>query len=160
MNAFFNGKFSSCPLTWVFCKINRMHEKRFRIVYNDNTSSYDELLEIDYSVSVLHRNIQILATELYKIVNRLSTDIFNDVFPLNDNLSYYTRNRRKFYSRSIRSVAFEALSPFAPKMWELVSTHMTSLQSFAFLKSAIKKWKTSNCPWRLCRTYNFQVGFV
>ena len=83
INAFFNAQFSYCPLTWMFhsrnlnSKINRMHEKCLRIVYNDNTSSYKELLEIDNSVSVHHRNIQILATELYKIVNGLSPDIMS-----------------------------------------------------------------------------------
>ena len=88
MNAFFNTEFSYCPLTRMIHsrkfnnKINRMHEKYLRIVFNDNTSSYEELLEIDISVSVHHRNIQMLATESYKIVNGLSSDIMKDVFPL------------------------------------------------------------------------------
>ena len=56
-----------------------MHEKGLRIVYNENTSLYEELLEIDNSVSVHYRNIQILATELYKTVNELSLDIVKDV---------------------------------------------------------------------------------
>ena len=56
-----------------------MHEKGLLIVYNDNTSLYEELLEIDNSVSVHYRNIQILATELYKTVNELSLDIVKDV---------------------------------------------------------------------------------
>ena len=66
MNVFFNPQFSYCPLTWIFHsgklynEINRMHEKCFRIVYNDNTSLYEELLEIGNSVSVHHRNIQFL----------------------------------------------------------------------------------------------------
>ena len=95
-----------------------MHEKCLRIVYNDNTSSYEELLEIYNSVSVHHRNIQILATELYLIVNGLSPDIMKDDFPLNNNLLYNTRNRRAFHSRPIRSVTYgsEILSHLAPKI--------------------------------------------
>ena len=50
-----------------------------------------------------HRNIQILATELYKVVNGLLPDIMKDDFPLNNNLLYNTRNRRTSHSRSIRS---------------------------------------------------------
>ena len=75
MNAFFNAQLNYCPLTWMFHsrklnnKIKRTHEKCLRIVYNDNTPSYEELLEIDNSISGHHRNMQILATELYKIVN-------------------------------------------------------------------------------------------
>ena len=75
MKAFFMAQFSYCPLTWMFHsrklnnKINKLHERCLRIVYSDNTSSFEELLETDNSVSVHHRNIQVLATELYKIVN-------------------------------------------------------------------------------------------
>ena len=51
--------------------IKRLHEVCLRIIYNDNISFFDDLLEIDNSVSVLYRNIQVLATELYKFVNSL-----------------------------------------------------------------------------------------
>ena len=102
MNAFSNEQFSYYLLSQMFHsrnlnnKINRVHENCLHIVYDKNTSSYEEVLEIDNSVSVHHRNIQILATELYKIVNGLSPNIIKDVFPLNNNLSYNTRNRRIF----------------------------------------------------------------
>ena len=64
---FCNAQFSSCSLKWMFHsrkfnnKINRMHEKYLQVAYNDN-ASYEKLLEIDNSVSVHHRNIQIIAT--------------------------------------------------------------------------------------------------
>lgn len=56
-----------------------MHENYVCIVYSDNTSSYEELLEIDDSVLMHRRNKQILATELYEIVNGLSPDIMKDL---------------------------------------------------------------------------------
>ena len=84
INAFFNAQFSYCPLTWMFhsrnlnSKINRMDEKCLRIVYNMTIHHHiKSFLEIDNSVSVHHKNIQILATELYKIVNGLSPDIMS-----------------------------------------------------------------------------------
>ena len=52
------------------------------IIYNDNESSFTDLLEIDNSVSMHHRNIQVLATELYKFVNDLSLELVNDCFRL------------------------------------------------------------------------------
>ena len=51
---------------------------------NDQTSSSTDLLEIDNSVSVHHRNIQVLATELYKSVNGLSPKLVSDCFKLNN----------------------------------------------------------------------------
>ena len=91
MNAFFNAQFSYCPLTWMFHsrklnnKINKLHERCLRIVYNNNTSTYDELLETGNSVSVRFRNVQALAIKLYRVVNGFSPDIMKDVFPLNEN---------------------------------------------------------------------------
>ena len=57
-----------------------MHEDCLRIVYNNNTSTYEELLELDNSVSVDLRNVQALAIELYKVVNGFSPDIMKEIF--------------------------------------------------------------------------------
>ena len=66
MNAFFTSQSSYCPLVWM-CrsrtnnnKINRLHERCLRIVYNDKQSSLNELLEKDGSVSIHMKNIQII----------------------------------------------------------------------------------------------------
>ena len=45
-------------------KINRLRERRSRIIYGDKQSSFEELLEKDNSVSINERNIQILATKM------------------------------------------------------------------------------------------------
>ena len=80
-----------------------------------------------------------------------------DVFPLNENLCYDTRNKRTFHSSDIRTVHFgsETLSHLAPKIWELVPEEIKKLEPVAFFKNAIKKWKPANCPCRLCRTHIF-----
>ena len=168
MKAFFMAQSNYYPLTWMFYnrklnnKINKLHERCLRIVYSDNTSSFEELLETDNSVSVYHENIQVLATELYKIVKELSPEIMKEVFPFNENTYYKTRNKRKFHSRSIKSVTFgsETLSHLACKIWELVPVEIKNVDLVVSFKRAIKKWKPINCPCRLCRTYVFQVGFV
>ena len=128
-----------------------MHERCLRIVYNNNTSSYEDLLEIDNSVSIHIRNLQAVAIELYKIVNGFSPEIMKDVFPFNTNSSYNIRNRRKFHSRPIRTVYFgsETLSCLGPKMWELIPENFKTLEFVASFKTEIKKWKPDSCPCRL-----------
>ena len=56
MNSFFRSQFNYCPLIWM-ChnrtnnrKINRLHERCLRIIYNDKQSSFIELLEKDNCV--------------------------------------------------------------------------------------------------------------
>ena len=157
MNAFFKRQFSYCPLSWMFYnrtlnnKINRLHERCLRITYNDNTSPFVDFLEIDDSVSVHHRNIQVLATEQYKFVNSLSPKLVSECFKLNNMTVYKTRNRSTFYSRPVYIVLHgtESLSHLKPKFWEFKPSDMKNLSSLTAFKKAIKKWKPHACRCRL-----------
>ena len=72
MKYFVTSQFSYCPLIWMFHsrrlnnKINSIHERALRITYQDNTSTFQEVLNKDKSVSMHHRNLQVLATEMFK----------------------------------------------------------------------------------------------
>ena len=110
---------------------------------SDNIPCCEELLETDNSVSGHHRNIQVLATELYKIVNEISPKIMKEVFPFNENMTYDTRNKRKFHLRAIKLDNFgsEMISHVPAKIWELVSVEIKNVELIAFYKRAIEKWK-------------------
>ena len=54
-------------------KINPNHQRALRIVYKNNVLSFEELLELDKSFKIHHRNIQSL--ELFKRKNNLSVTI-------------------------------------------------------------------------------------
>ena len=72
MKAFIESQFAHCPLVWMFCsrssnnRINHLHERALRIVYNDHSSTSEDLLVKNNSISVHHKNILLLAIELYK----------------------------------------------------------------------------------------------
>ena len=72
-------------------EINRLHERCPRVIYNDKTSSFEQLLEKDSSVSIQHRNIQTFATEMYKVTNRLSPEIMNEIFQIRKESRYNLR---------------------------------------------------------------------
>ena len=58
MNSFFNSQFNFCTLVLMFHsrfinnKINRLHERVLRIVYNEFNSSFKNLLRTDRTVSI------------------------------------------------------------------------------------------------------------
>ena len=55
--------------------INRIHERSLRTVYNDTSSTFQELLQRNRSVSIHHKNIQTLTTEVFKLVNNICPPI-------------------------------------------------------------------------------------
>ena len=95
----FTVQFSYCPLILMFQsrnlnkEINKLLECCLPIVYCDNTSSFEEHLKTDNFVSVHHRNIQVLASELYEIVNGFSPARMKEGFPFNENTTYNTKNK-------------------------------------------------------------------
>ena len=111
MNAFFKAQFNYCPIIWMFhsrClnnKINRLHERCLRMIYNDKISNFEELLNKDNSVSIHHNNIHALAIEMYKVANDMSPDIMNEVFKLRNTLHYNLRHTSHFLqTQSIMSI--------------------------------------------------------
>ena len=78
MNAFIFSQFGYCPLVWMFhCRklnnfINNIHERALRIVYRDYESTLQQLLKQNKSVSIHQRNLQILATKIFKTKNGLN----------------------------------------------------------------------------------------
>ena len=97
MNSFFNSQFNYCPLVWMFHsrsinnKINRLHERVLRIVYNDFKSSFKNLLEKDETVSIHVKNFQKLATEMFKMLKNFSVPLMSELFCQKDN-HYDLRN--------------------------------------------------------------------
>ena len=81
MKSFVASQFGYCLLFWMFHsrrlnnKVNSIHERAPRITYQDRISTSQELLHKDNSVSMHHRNLQFLATEMFKIHRGLSLDI-------------------------------------------------------------------------------------
>ena len=112
MNAFFTSQFSYCPLTWMFHsrklnnKISRLHERYIRIIYNDRLSTFEELLNKDNSVSIYHRNLQCLATEMFKVYQGEAPKILQEVFPLTEPSTYNLRIQPEFCTRAIRTVDY------------------------------------------------------
>ena len=61
-------------------KINKLHERAIRKVYNDTITSFEELLVKDKTFTIHHQNIQSLTIEMYKSVNNLPGGNLSDFF--------------------------------------------------------------------------------
>ena len=138
------------------------------MVYFDEASSFEELLIKDGSVKIHHRNLQVLAIEMFKVIKGMSPTFMNDIFSRNenafaDNVSSNTRSKSIFYNPSNPKTVYhglETLRCLGPRIWDLVLIHIkNSISLFAF-KAKIKKWVPHGCPCRLCKLYVPKIGFL
>ena len=72
-------------------KIDRLHERYLRIIYNGKQSSYKELLEKDSSFDVNVRNVQVLATKMYKVSNNFSLPQMREILKVRNEHPYNLR---------------------------------------------------------------------
>ena len=93
-------------------RINHVHERALRAVYNDEINPLEELLGRDKSETIHRRNIKILAAELFKIKNGLSNDIVAQPICKRNSVGYSLR------SQSVHSL--KALQHFGPKIWNIL----------------------------------------
>ena len=136
MKSFITSQFGYCPLIWMFHsrtlnnKINAIHERALRIAFKDNTSNFEELLSKDNSVSIHHRNLQVLAIEMFKIKNKMAPELLNEIFQ-EKTASYNLRRNSNFFIRKVHSVyhGTESLSFLGPKIWELVPEGLKQSES-------------------------------
>ena len=72
--------------------ISRIHERFIRIVIGENESNFENLLEKNKEIAIHQRNLQVLMTELFKIINGYVPPIMDNFFIFREN----THNLRNF----------------------------------------------------------------
>ena len=168
MNAFFNSQFNYCPLIWM-ChsrennnKVNRLHERCLRIIYNDKRSSFNALLEKDGSASIHERNIKILATEMFKVSKNLAPSEMQEIFKLKDKPDYNLRYSSLFFRPLVKSVykGTASLSFLGPKIWDILPDTYRDMLDLNSFKLALRRQRRVSCPCRICKVYMANVGFA
>ena len=69
-----------CCNRYLNTKINRLHERCLRIVYNNKKSNFNQLLVKDGSGSIYHQNLQKLGVEMFKVSRGLSPEFVIEFF--------------------------------------------------------------------------------
>ena len=167
MKTFIENEFNYCPLVWMFHnrtlnnKINKLHERALRITYRDDTSPFDELLLKDQTFTVHERNIQKLATLMYKVKNDLCPRVVKEIFPTSE-LPYELRKEKLWESTNIRTTLYgtETILYRGPDIWKKVPDRIKISSSLAIFKKRIKVWKPIGCSCRLCKTFVPNLGFL
>ena len=167
MKAFIESQFNYCPLIWMFHsrqlnnKINKLHERALRLVYKNPNLCFQELLNLDNSFCIHHRNLQKLTIEMYKVKNKICPPLFQEIFPTHEN-SYNLRNNRCWQTINIRTEGFgtETLLFRGQKTWQLLPDEIKNSKSLISFKNQVKKWTPVGCTCKLCKTYINNLGYI
>ena len=148
MKAFATSHFNYCPLIWIFYSrelnncINRIPERALRLVYQDNSLSFAELLEKDNSVTIHQRNLQVLATEIFKSKNGLAPEIMKEVFEM-PNPAYNFRSEATHFKReNVKTTYYDikSLRCLESKIWDMVPNNIKNCSSLNKFKMSLQTW--------------------
>ena len=99
--------------------ITRIHERPIRIVSGDNESNFENLLQKNKEITIHQRNLQVLMTELFKIINGYVPPIMDNFFIFREN----TCNLRNFQiilnenKQTKKRYGLEAIFQRTPLLW-------------------------------------------
>ena len=91
-----------------------------RIIYSEKQSSFIKLLEKDNFVTIHQQNLQILATERYKVSKDLSLRLLRDISKLRSEPTYSLWQSSQFFTPTLVSVyrGTESVSFLGPKNYQ------------------------------------------
>ena len=166
MNAYFMSQLGYYPLVWMNHSrtlnncVNGLYKRALSLVYHDFSSKFSELLEKDKSVTIQSRNLQTLAYEIFKIKKNMASEILTEILPQKKS-NYSLRNSPTLEGRSVKTVVYgsETIFSLGPKIWDILPTELKIIVSPTLFKKKIREWAPKNCPCRLCKTYEQNIGF-
>ena len=91
---------------------------------------------------------------MFKVSKGLCPEIVKGLFQFRYDIPYNLRQRSQFHIPPVRKVfsGTESIKYLGSKIWELTPDEMKELASLWELKRAVKLWKPTSCPCKLCKT--------
>ena len=142
-------------------KINHIHERALRLVYQDYTTSFNDLLKKDNSLTFHYRNIHQVAIEMFKVKHDLSPPFMKEIFTYISN-DKGTRSGDTFARPNVRTVykGEQSLRSFGPIVWNtMLPPELKLCKSLSEFKLRIKSWIPRNCPCKLCKNFFPGLGY-
>ena len=105
-------QFNYYPLVWMYCSrksnnlINRVHERGLRLTYRNETyKQFQQILSDKNEPTIYQKKLQVLMTEVYKIVNGIPPLIMNLLFNFRANI-HSIRNSQEIFTENRKTVKY------------------------------------------------------
>ena len=143
-------------------RISKIQERALRLVYKNRKLTFDDLLKRDNSVTIHQRNLQMLATEIFKVKKSLAPEIMAEVFERKEPHYNLRSEASHFKKENIKSAncGMQSVRHLGPKICNIVPQNIKESNSLNEFKSLIKFWQPDSCSCRLCKNCITHVGFI
>ena len=151
--------FYFCPLIWHFCsksnteKLEKINYRALKFVFQDFSSSYEELI-LKAGTTTLHLSrLRTLALETFKIAYGLSPTYLKEFVCFKVASSYnfrYTNLLEIPRTKSTRH-GTNSFRHQPAKLWNSLPEEDRKITSFNYYKQFIKTWNGASCKCSLCK---------
>ena len=108
---FIRSTFNYCPLIWMFYgktannRINQLHKRALRVLHNDYTATFEDLLEKLEEVTVHCSNQQKLMIEIYECTNYIGPTVLTEFFTTKE-ISYDLRIKHLLQMPKVKTSSY------------------------------------------------------
>ena len=127
-------------------RINRLHERALKIVYDDGVSTFNSLLAMDKSSCIHHQNIQRLLTEIYKALHDISGKSLTALFvKRKSTISMWSKPELLITSVNSALKSKNSLRYFCPVIWSLQLVNLILVDFAYFFTLSFFKERLNGC---------------
>ena len=131
--------------------IIKTHYRGLRAIYNTQTKPHRDLLRINGEIDIHTQNIQILMTEIYKCLNKMSPPLTWDYYNQKNNHCNLRRKhllkpnkcRKKTYGLNTAVLKGAVI-------WNNLPNHFEEAKSLTEFKTLIREWTQFLCTCCIC----------
>ena len=147
-----------CPLIWMFCgktannRINQLHKRALRVLHNDYTATFEDLLEKSEEVTVHCSNLQMLMIEIYECTNYIGPAVLTELFTTKD-ISYDLRIKNLLQIPKVKTSLYgqSSLSFRGSIAWNTLLDSIKLAQNIKGFKTMIRNWKGESSSCIICK---------
>ena len=139
----------------MFCNANpkqkqeNIQKRALRFLYDDDESTYEELLHKAKKPTIEIRKLRTLATEIFKTINNLNPPYMKEIFTQNT-IRNTERKRLLVKATNTKRYGTDSLKHLGPKIWNCLPQDIKDSSSLFIFKSKINTWSGPSCNCAAC----------
>ena len=149
-NAFKQPAFQYCSDVWHHCsgrskdKLEQLNEQALRVVLDDQSSIYEELLHKPHTVTLEQRRIQNMLVTMYKCLQGAAPSYLRTYLQAHDAGFYDLRGYATLKPPAVRTTRFglHSFRHLAPNAWNKLPHTTRKADTLSMFKHKLKQFKT------------------